>query len=291
MRNKTIWGLAFSTLVLAQCSTAEKTTKLAFNLPKGKVYEYVMDMTMSQEAQGQKGSTSIKGAYLMEVTDANDSLSTVRTTFDRLGMNMEMGGMKLDIDSDKADTASGQLSAQAMQANPMGAMQSLMGGMFRGMKGKSFTMVMDREGKVSSVSGLEEVASGMAGEMNVADDMRSTMQQAFAQQFNSEKMKDAFQSYNIYPNKEVKVGDSWERTATMSGIELKSKYTVKSIEGNSVSLAMTGDVANPQLKGTQSGTLLVDKNTGLILKGDIEQHFTGPVTINSKVSYSGKQRS
>ncbi|GAB4092492.1 DUF6263 family protein [Flaviaesturariibacter terrae] len=282
---------ALALVTLLSCNTAKNSTRLAFNFPKGKVYEYNMTMDMTQEAQGQKGTTSMKAAYLMEVTGEQDSLKTIRTTFDHIGMDMNMPGMQLHIDSEEPDSSGGaKLNMEAMGDDPGKAMQSMMGGMFRAMKGKSFTMKMNREGKVLAVEGMQALADDMANGMNVADELKGAVQQSFSSQFDETKMMQTFQAYYIYPDKAVKVGDSWVRESTASGVNMRNTYTVRSVEGGKVTLDVKGDIGNDSVKGTQTGTLLIEQATGLIISGNMLQHFEGAARIDNKVTYSGREK-
>ena len=73
-------------------------------------------------------------------------------------------------------------------------------------------MKVDEEGKVLEVTGFDEIINGMVDSMGVDEDMKMQMRASLKDQFNEQELKDQFaQVFMIFPNKEVKVGDSWEK--------------------------------------------------------------------------------
>lgn len=65
----------------------------------------------------------------------------------------------------------------------------------------------------------------------------------------------------VYPEEAVKVGDSWTAEKTEKGMEMKFKYTVKSIEKTVVNVEITGTISNVA-EGTISGVMEIEKATG-----------------------------
>ncbi|GAA4325964.1 hypothetical protein GCM10023184_14310 [Flaviaesturariibacter amylovorans] len=279
-------------LTLAHCSDSSKNNasdNFAFNLPKGKTFLYSVDYTIGQEVQGQTINSRIQGDYSMEVTDETDSLKTLRMTYDRIAMNMVTPDQTITVDSDKGDTATGTAEA----AN----MQGMMNKMFRSMKGKAFTMKVNREGKVVSIEGMQQMADAVVNSMGLPEEARAGVLQGFSQQFNDESLKETFsQSFNIFPNKPVKVGDTWTRTfaGERTPLNTKTTYTVKAIEGGNVVLDAKSDVSmtgQQSMKGVQTGTMRVDGKTGLVLNGEVNLALEGPMKMTSKGTFTGKPKS
>ncbi|RYY99893.1 MAG: hypothetical protein EOO11_03510 [Chitinophagaceae bacterium] len=278
-------------LTLAHCDSPKNTASknFSFNLPKGKSFVYSMDYDIDQEVQGQKIESNIQGAYTMEVTDETDSVKTLRMTYDRIAMNLVTPEQTINVDSDKGDTATGTDEA----AN----MQGIMNKMFRSMKGKAFTMKVNREGQVVSIEGLQQMAESVINSMGLPEEARAGAMQGFTQQFNDETLKETFsQSFNIFPNRPVKVGDSWTRTFSgqRSPMNTKTTYTVKAIEGDNVVLDAKSDVTltgQQEMKGIQTGTMRVDGKTGLVLNGEVNLALNGAMKMTTKGTFTGKPKS
>ena len=276
----------FSFLLLTSCNDNGKTAgdagALRFNLQKGQAYAYAMEVDMETEAGGNKMESEMDFDYDIEVTDKQDSITTLKSTYKRVVMKMDMPGMNVDIDTDKPATD----SVVDIKTNPMG----MMGSMFRAIVGKSFVMKVNPEGQVTEISGLKEMSDAMLGSINLDESMKPMAERAFSQQFNEETLKQSFaQAFNIFPNKAVKKGDTWTKTVDMNGMAIKTVYTVKDVDDNKVMLDANATMDMGQNKGTQTGTLEIDPKTGLVREGNLEQKVTGEnMTMNSKIKISGK---
>lgn len=271
-------------LFLTACKSNGDAVQLKFNLQKGKTYLYSMNMDMNTEAQGQKMDSKMAFDYSMKVLDAQDSVKTINSTFDRIAMNMNAGATHMNFDTNKPAAD----SAVDLQHNPM----SVMSAMFNAMKGKSFQMNVTDKGEITKVTGLKEMADGMSNAMPDPN-AKAAMQQVFQAQFNDENVKKSFgQALNIFPDKPVRVGDSWKKEMTMGGaVSAKSDatYTVKEIKADRMILSLASTISAGGANGQQNGTLDVDRTTGLVTDATIKQEFKGPVTMHNTVTIKGKE--
>lgn len=120
--------------------------------------------------------------------------------------------------------------------------------------------------------------------------------------------------FGFYPDKPVKVGDTWEKESTQNvqnmSMLLKAKYTLKSVNGDKALVdcdgtfsidhsKSTGDPAadkrlkDMKMEGTQKGTMELEVSTGMLVKTDLLQDikmtmdFGGssvPMTMKNKLS-------
>jgi hypothetical protein len=157
----------------------------------------------------------------------------------------------------------------------------MMNRVFYSIKGKKFTMTVDAEGKVQSVTGFENMASSLIDSLDVPEDKKAQIKQQFEKQFNGEQMKGQLERvWYIFPNKEVKVGDSWTKQNVVNG-DMPGKYTstykVKEIEGDMVTLEETTRVESQQEKinitGDITGTMVIDSKLGLIVTSDQDMNL------------------
>lgn len=275
-----VWAALF----LPACSSPSgDAVLLKFNLQKGKTYAYSLDIEMQGDASGQKLRNNMDFDYEMAVTNDNAGVKTIAAVYKRIGMDMDTPAGKVAFDTGKpADTAS-------LQGNPL----SFMGGMFRGMVGKGFEMKVDAAGKVMEITGVTELADAVVNGSDVPAHMKNAVRQGFASQFNEQSLKQTFsQGFDIFPNKEVRVGDKWNKTVTVGGGaagEMKTTYTLKEIKKDEV---LVDAVSEIEMRGTtlkQSGTMRVDPVTGLVMDANLRQDIGGTVQGKGTITIRGKE--
>jgi hypothetical protein len=215
----------------------------------------------------------------MQVIDEKNDLKTIKTTYKRIDMTMDMVNQKMEFSSEK-------------QVDAMDFMQ-LPSRMFGIIKGKSFTMQVNGKGEVVSVSGFDKIGEAVVNEMNLPEDMKPMMRQNFKKQFNDDAVKQIFsQAFEIYPNKHVKIGDSWKTNSTIAALkqDVATVYTVKNIKGNRVFVNGESKLksADGKSSGTQTSKLIIDSKTGLMIDGVFDQKSNDGGT-SSKSRITGKE--
>lgn len=253
---------------------------LKFNFQEGRTYNYAMSFDVNQKKGGQSRRTTVKWNYDMQVVDEKDRLKTIKTTYKRIDMTMDMGSdQKLEFSSEK-------------QADAMDFMQ-LPSKMFSIVKGKSFTMQVNEKGEVVSVAGFDKIREAVVSEMNLPEEMKPMMRQNFQKQFNDDAVKQMFsQSFEIFPNKFVKIGDRWKANGSLAALkqEITTVYTVRNIKGNRVFLNGESKLKSTDGKtsGTQTSKLIIDAKTGLMIDGVFDQKSSDG-QISSKSRITGKE--
>lgn len=272
--------------------SATATKMLQFNFEKGKGYDYEMIMDIDQKIMGQPMKMGMSTYYSMDVTEDDGNMKTLTTRFDRFKMDMTVAGMDMMVDTDKTATADDD-------KNPI----QMVNRIFGAIKGQQFVMKISKEGKVEEVTGFTEMASAIADSMQLDEKQRAEMMAQFNQQFNEKGIKGQFERVlYIFPNKEVKVGDSWEKSTSVSGQmggKYNSTYTVKEIEGDMVTLEektkIEGESNEADMEGKVSGVLVVDSRSGLVVNADqdvvIDIKKNGQsIVLNAKNKIRGKAR-
>jgi hypothetical protein len=289
-----ILGVGFMACQSTKNSTNSKM--LSFNFQPGKSYDYDMITDFEQEVMGQKQQVSVTAQYGMQVKDQSDSAVSIKTVFNAFKMNLDMMGMSLEVDTEKPlpqDTSA--------EMNPL----SMLNKMFHAIKGQEFEMVVTKEGKVLAVNGLEKIAENILSSVDMGEEFKQGMDASFKQQFNDAQMKEQFErAFFIFPNKEVKVGDSWTKehaapggSSAMGGF--KTTYTVSEIEGDMVDLDVKSDFSGMEsqgsVKGSQSGTMTVDSRSGLIMSSDLDIEMEASeggqsMKMKGKIKIRGRER-
>lgn len=292
--------IIFSSLMaLESCQTSGKASSvsklLRFNFENGKGYDYEMIINLDQQIGKTQRQTDITAYYSMLVTGDNGIEKIIKTRYERLKMSFDISGMNIEVDTDKP------LTGDFGNNDVAKAFQSI-NRIFGAVKGQSFTMKVNAEGKISEVTGFEQMANSIADSMHLDSTKRKQMLQAFLQQFNEKSVKGQFERFLfIFPNKEVRVGDSWNKTTETSGVidaRYNSEYTVTDIEGDMVTIVektvIDTDKPETKLKGEVKGTLIVDSRSGLVVKADQDISATSEdkglaIKIKGKNKLKGKE--
>ena len=242
-----------------QLTPSNESVYLKFNLPKGKVYDFNMMFDTKQELNAQEMKNHMRFNYDMQVIDEKEKIKTIKTTYKRIDMLMTMGENKMDFSSEKGTSAS---------FDPM----QIVSKMLSVLKGKSFTMKVNEKGEISDVQGFEEMGQLMVKEMNLPEASKAQMLAQFKSQFNDEAVREMFSAaFNIYPDKPVKVGDTWQRTITgRDGKPVTTKYTVQEIKDDKVKL-----FARSTSPIDQRSTMIVNAKTGLVMDATLQQKMEG----------------
>lgn len=267
----TCTALLSISLFIFSCGGGD-TADLKLNVAKGDVYacKVKMDMKITTSAMGMNMNID----QLMEIDQTlsvDDVASSGNVTFTNvmerfyMKQSMPMMGMPINIefDTDKPDKG--------------GAMGESMAKYFSKMKGLTYQMEMDSQGKLLS-SNMEEVYKKLG--------LDSLSQQGGGGN-NSGNTADQYMSQ--LPDKPVKKGDSYtvETTASdMSPLAMKNTYTVKDITADVVTLEVKseflpgGEVSGIKMdiKGDQTGVVEIDRKTGMTIKSEIKQNLDMTVT-------------
>ncbi|HPG10290.1 MAG TPA: DUF6263 family protein [Chitinophagaceae bacterium] len=276
---------AITTSLFEACQSAKSNSasaELKLGLEKGKGYDYEMNTNMDQEILGIPIKMNMDIYYSMDVIDDNGEVKTMRATYERFKLKAGAMGQELDVDTERPvpdDWKDGD--------DKMAAVNKIFGAI----KGKGFLVKINGEGKILEVSGMEDMMRSMVDSLGLDEDKLGDEMKGVKEEFNEDKMKQQLERmFYFFPNKKVKVGDSWTRKTTVDdqiGGAYNSTFTVKEIEGNIVTLEEESTIeglsvkkeddvsgVNPEIKGKVTGTLVVDSRLGLLVSGDQEVKIT-----------------
>lgn len=305
LTNITKFTLLFTAIAIAfgACKSEEKLT-LKFAPEVSKKYEmtmtYVQDMDMGQMG---KMENNIGMTYDMLVKEKDENKNTViLTTFKKITFIAKTPQGELGYESDKAVDSSNMFSVMFSKV-------------FGGMLNQSIFITVDEKGKVTDVKGMEEIfnniikSSGLDTLPGGAESIAG-----FKDQFSNEQFKKNFdESFHILPEKEVTVGDTWEidNKKNMMDMDMvtKNKYTLKEIKGDYIIVDVVSEFSadkkeggsipgEMKMDGTQSGTMKIDRSTGLAVESELKQKVNStskmmgqeiPMTIDGTVKISSKE--
>jgi hypothetical protein len=276
----------FSLLCLVNIALAQKAITLKLNLKKG--VTYYTETTINQEIQLQqpKAPVSMKQTftfgYDMKVSGVTDSGTIIETTYRKVKLSM----MNMEFNSDTPSAG-----------NPM--FQKIFGNMVN----KSFWIVVNKNGTITSVKGMHDLVSTMIKDLPANPQMESNLRN----EYNDAKMLQSFnQSFDIYAAGPVKPGSTWNKKQTTSLLgngTSTAAYSLISLNKKIASLQATTahDLemsigAGGKLSGTSTSNWVVDTKSGFPLKGKTEMTLEGkmkngdgytPARIISSILISG----
>lgn len=286
--------LSFEACQSAKSSTATKMLK--FDLEKGKGYDYEMSMNVDQEIMGQQIKMDMTTYYSMDVNGDDGGVKTIVSSFERFKLKSSLAGLDIDVDTDTPATG----DSADTKRNPFAAVNKIFGAI----KGQQFTLKVNPEGKIIEMTGFEGIAKKMADSLELDEEDRAEMMKDFNGQFNSDEIRQNLERFwYIFPNKEVKVGDSWDKSTDLKGkmpASYKSTYKVTGIEGDMVTLDELTKIESKEgemisLSGEIKGTVVVDSRSGLVVTADQDMDMKASaqgmsIAIKGKSKIKGKAR-
>lgn len=232
---------------------------------------------------------NLKSAMQFKVIKVEQDLITLEMMFQHMKMTMNSPTLGELLNADTSTEDSSDLTST----------------MFKGTLNIPIIMVMERTGKIRSISGGEQLIASMLKTANITDKTAIEANEAqFEKQFGSEALSNSFEQMTYFlPGKLVKVNDSWENSYN-GDLESANKWTLSSYNPDSYNI--TGTAATTMsnsdenvmmvLTGTQETTLSANSKTGLfttitvkgVYAGDTQVHaanMTIPTKIISTITY------
>ncbi len=287
----------FSLVITQSCQstkTATTSKMLRFNFEKGKGYDYETIMNLDFVTGNETRQTDMTAYYSMFVAEDNGSVKTIKAKYERFKMSLDIAGLNIMIDSDNP-VITGENKTDISEI--MGMMNKFFGAI----KKQEFTMKVNSEGSITEVTGFDQMAASIADSLGLQGASREQMLQAFSKRFNGDAVKEQMERFLfIFPDKQVKVGDSWTKSSSQKGLmdaKYNSVYKVTDIEGEMVTVEelTTINSANPQteLAGEIKGELVIDSRTGLVVNADQDikantKEKGNTVKITGKTKVKGK---
>jgi len=293
--------ILFFTVCLCISMLAQAQIKLSFNPTEGKTYLYSFnsEQSIKQTVMGQEMPLNTAMEMLIEMSVKEKSKDEIRLNFLYKGIIVEFSHPMMNIRYDSENPADNSSEPEKLIAQ-----------IFSNLVGKPMSVTFRSDGSVKSISGLDAIWEGMQKSMASANPAAQQATSAVLQSFNEESMKQMFeQSFKMYPENEVKVGNSWYTDMSFNIASMinntRNTYTLKSVENNIALLDMVS-VSNMKLSmgmegeisGKHQGEVSLDIKTGMLINSAMEGSAKGgfdmqgmeiSMDITSKVKMSLQQ--
>lgn len=275
---------------IAACKSAQNIS-YKLNLPAQDTFKYThtqesdVDMKVMGMSQKTVNVQTMEMAATVKEKKANGDM-VIETIIEQLKVDQVNPMSSVNFDSKNPENNSDDV------ANMYGAMV-----------GAVLTSTMNPDGEVIAIEGTDALLDKMVA--NVADNPMMTKAQfkeTLKAQFGDEAMSNTLGNIvKIYPNKPVKVGDSWMKTDTLSGTIdaiIETTYTLQSRKAGKSYIDVTGTIRPDKdgkgmemmgmkmkynLSGTQSGRIVLDEATGWADKSEIDQTMAGTVQMSGEL--------
>lgn len=268
--------------VFVGCNNA---VNLSLNVKKGdkyNVHEVVnQQSTMTINNQDTNSNQIMDMNFEMDVKDVDkDKNVTMGYKYDSIKISTEAAGRKVDYDSKKPDST-----------NPL---SSIYGAVI----GKGFTVKLSNKGQALDIKGVDDLLNSVVDKFPGNDEQKKALKATLAQSFGDEAIKSMVnQSMNYYPQSEVKNNDTWENKydiKTMFPMTVSNKLKLLGEKNGLLNVDVQSTVtvdtkdkpedfmalkANMKLDGDCKGTVNINKETGLMEKGNLTETMAGDIEI------------
>ncbi len=262
---------------------------LKMRLAPGDSFKQDMDMLMTTnvETMGFKVENEMGMKMLMnfEVLGDTAGLKKIRMTYEDAKMSMKLKGVP---GADEMNT------------------DSLMNISSERLKGKTVTLLVNANNEVVDVQGFDQFLEN--------ENLDATTQLQVKKMFSKEQMNSMFgMMFQLYPEKPVRVGESWDKNISTSiadiKMTMKGKYKLKAVSNDIATIDIVGDFSgkgkmsqgqmdmNMDLKGSQDGQMNVGLKDGYLKDADYKLDMKGemnamgqkvPMEIKGKYMIKGK---
>ncbi len=254
---------------------SEGSADLRLNFKPGDKYLYTTEVNQTINTAGVSGMQQvILMEMIYEVTASDGDNKKLSITYDHIKMKntTPMGAMEYDSRAEKK--GEGMLNF----------MDSLIG--------KSFNITIAPDGNIVKVENLVNLMNALPGDGPAKEELQKM--------FSDTAIRHMMQnSFDIYPGKPVKVGETWKKNSSMGvsgfNINMANTYTLKSIANGKANIAVSSVMTLPatemnqagmqmkmEMNGKQEGTMEVEIASGQILSGKTHQTITGKINVGGQ---------
>ncbi len=251
-------------------------TQLEYRLEKDDVFTIQQDakQVITQELDGATHEliNAINGVLEFKVLEERDSTYEIELTFKDLNLKMTSS-----IQGELMDVHAKEVSEEDMQSK-----------VFHSLLNRPIQMILTRTGDIVEVHGGDSLVARMTEASGLKDEFSlKMMKKSLQKEFGSEALSQSYKQMTyIYPEKRVKIGDSWknsysgklaaENTWILEGL---SENETRILGTADVSMDVTENAATMRLTGTQKTHIKADRHTGFIQKMTVEAQSEGTSTL------------
>lgn len=264
---------------------SEFNTHLSPEFNKKYLYEIVNEINTEQEVNGENISNESRSNMVISYLFTKDSSGSLNThmIYEKFKLHVKAMGQEKDIDAENAEDSFEPVIK-----------------IFGAFKNAAIGYVADSSGKVKAISGLKKLSDDMYKFAGGDPDAIQLLKTSISQYTESKNMQAQFENiFSMLPDTVLKKGYSWvvmEPVASDIDALIGTKYTVKSISGNFITVSIASDIdlmnkhislngtqVTANLEGGRSGEIQIEKETGLVLYSDSILKLSGDLVVIGKI--------
>ncbi|MDO5655995.1 MAG: DUF6263 family protein [Flavobacteriaceae bacterium] len=277
--------------------------KFGLNLKKGSTYPFkIFTKSTSTESDGKQSATMTQEStttleYM--VKEVKDSTFVLDVTYKQFAEKYSDGKESFSFDTNSPTAPTNEFLKLRYDFN-------------KAVVGNTFQMEVSTRGKVKSINNLWNVREKVKNKLkdNLSPEEIKALDEIINMAINDEAMQHMFEeSMAYYPKKDVKLGDTWNRTESAGSANSKMTYTFESIENNIATIKLSGTSTGSETKnmpdgsgmklhqsldGKVNGTVNINVNSGWIQNAVMDKDETMRMTQEfqgQKANYSSKVKS
>lgn len=276
--------LSLSLLFTLITMSAYSQIKLSYDLDKNTSYssKIILKQDISQTMMGQTQNIDSDQGYgvTITVTGINNGVYSMNLTYNSIMIKNPMAGIDYDSETTTSEPT-----------GPAKAVSSVIG--------SEVTFDMNKNGAVSNIQGMEAMLDKMVENMELTDEAQASAFKAqMSAQYNAENIESQMKRTMInFPDKELNKGDTWSEDQSITtpfAMNIQTIYELADYNTETVTINVTSDIFTegesasmggatmiPDLSGVQSGTVVLDRKTGLVVSSNLEQLISGVLNITS----------
>jgi hypothetical protein len=264
---------------------SDETVWIRWKFEVGKPFyeEMITETKQEMKVMGQNISQNQKVTFFLSwnpVEQDKDDNWTVKQKIEGLKMEIAIGGNKILFDS----------TQKGAGANPLSDF-------YKALVGSEFTLTIDKNMKIAKIEGRDEFLKKLVKDNPQIEPLLKTILTDEA----LKQMSDP--AFSVVPDKSVKKGDSWTKTAVLNmgpigTFDTNYKYTYEGPDENKlrkikVNITLKYNSPDPNAVGVlpfkimkadlnskeSNGSILFDSTKGRVVSSDMTMHLAGTMTI------------
>ncbi|MBA6151281.1 DUF6263 family protein [Gelidibacter maritimus] len=257
--------------------TAQGVLQYALNADDTFKVEQQAKQHITQDINGvdQIIDNNLKSVMQFKVVKVAQDVITLEMTFQHLKMVMSSPELGELLNADTANLDDSDLTSQ----------------MFKGTLNIPVTLIMERTGKIQSISGGDALIASMFKAANITDGATIEANKAqFEKQFGSDALSNSFEQMTYFlPAKAVSLNDTWENVY-QGDLKAINKWTLLAYNEATYTVSGTADVTMSNidenvtmvLTGSQKTTIHANSKTGLFEEITVDGVYMGNTQIKAQ---------
>lgn len=265
--------------------------KLKVDFTPSTMYHFTLSLSqkISQELMGSpiEATKTVKYTATSEIVRSDENGTTIKAIYEEIAVDIDMPQGHFTFNSGQ-DTTSSVITS---------------------IVNRPFLIYLDEEGKIEKEEGLDDII-----EETQAIDQPAALALAGLELFNEYRIAKIIASnFTVLPDHPLEIGENWQKNSQQRindqfNLDNTTTYTLESLNEDLAWINLEGVVSSSMggenslgevnMEGTQSGTIEVERSTGLILSNDTHQEVEGlmkaqgfevPIKIITDSSMTGEK--